>query len=447
MSRDARLMNSATLAPPAVQAAPVPASRALVAAIGSAAAFSFDLYDLFLLLYLAPVLAPLFFPLRLPTLSLAAVYASFGVTLLMRPVGSAVFGSLADRHGRRWAMNRAVLGVGLVTGSLALLPTYARAGLIGPVLFLALRLVQGVFVGGVVASSHTIATESVAPRWRGFVSGAVGGGSGGVGTLLASTTLLVATGLFPGAAFAVWGWRFVFASGLVVALLSLFLFAWMEESPLWMDATERERPQAPLRTVLSGVYGRRFALNLLLVAGAATQYYLTGGFLPTFLPVVVRLPRPAVAEVLLAVAAAHILASLIVGPLSEVIGRRRTFLVVGLVDLAVLPLAYLTLAGAGPGVTARVVLLAAVLGFLGAAGHAAIMVFLNERYPTALRATGTSLNWNVGFAIGGITPTFVTLLSGSPHRIPAIVVGFLLASVVVYLAGALLVPETRGRFA
>src|SRR5205085_12037984 len=108
MSRDARLLSPLTLAPPAVAAAPVPATRALAAAIGSAAAFSFDLYDLFLLLYLAPVLGPLFFPSSLPTLSLAAVYASFGVTVLMRPVGSAVFGGLADRHGRRWAMTRAV---------------------------------------------------------------------------------------------------------------------------------------------------------------------------------------------------------------------------------------------------------------------------------------------------------------------------------------------------
>jgi MFS family permease len=315
------------------------------------------------------------------------------------------------------------------------------------VLFLALRLLQGVFVGGVVASSHTIATESVAPRWRGLISGAVGAGSGGVGTLLASTSLLVANGLFPGAAFAVWGWRLVFASGLVVSLLSLLVFAWMEESPLWLDARGQRRAAAPLRTVLSGTHGRRFALNLLVVAGAGTQYYLTGGFLPTFLPVVVRLPRPAVAEVLLAVAAAHIVASLITGSLSEVIGRRRTFLLVGLVDLAVLPFAYLRLAGAGPGAMAEVTLLAALLAFMGAAGHAPIMVFLNERFPTALRATGTSLNWNVGFAIGGVMPTFVTLLSGSPHRLPATVVGFLLAAVVVYLAGALLIPETRGRFA
>jgi MFS family permease len=153
-----------------------------------------------------------------------------------------------------------------------------------------------------------------------------------------------------------------------------------------------------------------------------------------------------VAEVLLAVAAAHIVASLIAGSLSEVIGRRRTFLVVGVVDLAVLPFAYLRLAGAGPGAMVEVTLLAALLGFMGAAGHAPIMVFLNERFPTALRATGTSLNWNVGFAIGGVMPAFVTLLSGSPHRIPATVIGFLLAAVVVYLAGALLVPETRGRF-
>src|SRR5262249_5293625 len=158
-------------------------------------------------------------------------------------------------------------------------------------------------------------------------------------------------------------WRAVFASGLVVSLLSLLVFALMEESPLWLDARMRERTGTPLRTVLSGAHGRRFALNLLVVAGAATQYYLTGGFPPTFLPVVVALPRPVVAQVLLAVAAAHIVASLIAGSLSEVIGRRRTFLVVGLVDLAVLPFAYFRLVGAGPGALAEITLLAALLAF------------------------------------------------------------------------------------
>src|SRR5580704_2495655 len=142
---------------------------AVTAIIASILGWSLDLFDLFILLYVAPAIGKAFFPSDSPTLSVAAVYASFAVTLVMRPVGSALFGNYADRHGRKGAMIVAVIGVGLATAAFGLLPTLAQVGIVAPLLFLLLRLLQGIFVGGVVASSHTIGTESVAPQWRGLM--------------------------------------------------------------------------------------------------------------------------------------------------------------------------------------------------------------------------------------------------------------------------------------
>src|SRR3984893_17776981 len=158
--------------------------------------WSRDLFDLFTLLYVAPVVGALFFPSSVPTLSLAAVYASFAVTLLMRPVGSAVFGHYADVHGRKNAMFIAIVGVGFSTAAFGLLPTIAQAGYLAPALFLILRLVQGVFVGGVVASTHTIGTESVSPDRRGAMSGLIGGGGAGIGAVLAPFVFLVLSSVF-----------------------------------------------------------------------------------------------------------------------------------------------------------------------------------------------------------------------------------------------------------
>jgi len=185
-------------------ASPVAGRQMRNAIIASVLGWSLDLFDLFILLYVAPVVGALFFPSSVPTLSLAAVYASFAVTLLMRPVGSAVFGHYADVHGRKNAMFVAIVGVGISTAAFGLLPTIAQAGFIAPVLFLILRLVQGIFVGGVVASTHTIGTEWVSPNWRGAMSGLVGGGGAGIGALLASFVFLVMSSIFPGDAFAVW---------------------------------------------------------------------------------------------------------------------------------------------------------------------------------------------------------------------------------------------------
>src|SRR6201996_3728688 len=205
------------------------------AMVASVLGWSLDLFALFILLYVAPVVGALFFPSSVPTLSLAAVYASFAVTLLMRPVGSAIFGHYADLHGRKGAMLVAIFGVGISTAAFGLLPTIAQAGVVAPVLFLLLRLVQGIFVGGVVASTHTMGTESVPAQWRGAMSGLIGGGGAGIGALLASLIFLITSSIFPGDAFAVWGWRCMFFSGLLSSLLGWFIFRGLEESPYFKE--------------------------------------------------------------------------------------------------------------------------------------------------------------------------------------------------------------------
>ena len=77
---------------------------------------------------------------------------------------------------------------------------------------------------------------------------------------------------------------------------------------------------------------------------------------------------------------------------------------------------------------------------------APILIFLNERFPTALRASGTSLSWNLGFAIGGTMPTWVSLSSGSPINLPLTLAIFSVLVTLVFLVGSFIVPETRGRF-
>ncbi len=259
------------------------------AVMASLLGWALDLFDLFILLYVAPVIGRLFFPSSIPTVSLAAVYASFAVTLLMRPIGSALFGSYADRHGRKGAMIVAVTGVGISTAVFGLLPTIDQIGLAAPIIFLLLRLVQGVFVGGVVASTHTIGTESVPAYWRGAMSGLVGAGGAGVGALLASLVFLAASELFPGDAFAVWGWRCMFFSGLISAVLGVFIFSNLEESPIWTKLKQEtaargvsEIVQSPVRRLFSREYRGTLFVNVLLSTGGGAGYYLTSGYLPTF---------------------------------------------------------------------------------------------------------------------------------------------------------------------
>jgi MFS transporter, MHS family, proline/betaine transporter len=419
------------------------------AIIASVLGWSLDLFDLFILLYVAPVIGALFFPSSMPTLSLAAVYASFAVTLLMRPVGSAVFGHYADVHGRKNAMFVAIVGVGVSTAAFGMLPTIAQAGAIAPAIFLLLRLVQGVFVGGVVASTHTIGTESVSPDRRGAMSGLIGGGGAGIGALLASIVFLITSSIFPGDAFAVWGWRCMFFSGLLSSLLGWFIFGNLEESPFFKEQQSRKKTgsgkaTSPLRKLFSSEWRNVLFLNLFITFGGGAGYYLTSGYLPSFLKVVNNLPNSVSSLMLMGASLTALVSAILIGSLSDAIGRKKTFLLVGASMVVLLPVCYLGLAKATD--TGVITFYALAIAFLGNAGYAPVLIFLNERFPTEIRATGTGLSWNIGFALGGMMPTFVSLASASPAMIPMSLSIFAVVIFAIYLIGALLIPETRGNF-
>jgi MFS family permease len=431
----------------------------LKAVVASCVGWSLDLYDLFILLFVAPVIGKLFFPSDHPMLSLAAVYASFGVTLLMRPLGSGLFGAYADTHGRKRAMIMAMVGVGVSTAAFGILPSVHSVGVIAPVLFIILKLVQGVFVGGVVAATHTIGTESVAPRYRGAVSGLIGGGGAGIGALFASVVFYAMSALFPGDAFEEWGWRCMFFTGIISALLGITIFSNLEESPMFKKLQEaKARAKAanltgtaaaagplrhPVRTLFSREWRNVLLVNLLLSIGGGSGYYLTSGFLPTFLKVVNKTPAETAGFILMATSVGVIVASIGSGHLSTFIGRKKTFLIMGVIRLFAFPAIVLALPGANS--TLQLGAYCVLFGMLGSAGYAPLLIFLNERFPTTIRATGTGLSWNIGFAIGGLMPTFVSLASPTPASIPQTLAIFLGAISAIFLVGALVVPETLGK--
>jgi MHS family proline/betaine transporter-like MFS transporter len=102
---------------------------------------------------MAATISPLFFSSTDATASLLAILAVFGSAFLMRPIGGIVPGRLGDRIGRRGILLVAVIGMGIATAAVGLLPVASTAGIAAPILLLAIRLVQGFFAGGEVTSA------------------------------------------------------------------------------------------------------------------------------------------------------------------------------------------------------------------------------------------------------------------------------------------------------
>jgi MFS transporter, MHS family, proline/betaine transporter len=421
-----------------------------LAAATSCLGWALDLYDLLILLYVAPVVGRLFFPSDQPLLSLAAVFASFAVTLAMRPVGSAIFGSYADRRGRKGALTLAVSMAGVTTFLLGVLPTIQQIGLAAPLIFLLLRLVQGVFIGGVTACAGTVGVEAVPERWRGLMSGLVGGGGGGIGGMLAAAVFWVTTSSMSTAQYEQWGWRMLFFTGILSSLMGLYVARKLEESTVWTAVTKTRQSRgggkagrSPLRLLFSAQYLRVFLANLPLIVAAGAGFYLTSGYLPTYLKVALHLPNDRVSVILAVASVTALLASLCLGHLSQIFGRRSVFIGIGVFRLIALPACALLMAKTDN--LFLLCLLAALLGSCGNAAYAPLLVFLNERFPTALRASGVGLSWNIGFALGGMAPTFTVLAAHTSANLPVSLAAFLIGTSVLYIAGALSVPETRGR--
>ena len=413
----------------------------LSAGFASAMGWAMDLYDLLVILYVAAVIGPLLVPSESVSLQLTFVYASFAVTLIMRPLGSAIFGHFADKTGRKKAMIVAITGVGLVTGLMGAVPTYALAGIFAPASFVILRLAQGIFVGGVVASTHTLGTETVSPKHRGLMSGIIAGGGAGLGAVLASVVFLIVSSIFPGEQFAVIGWRVMFFSGLLTCVLSFIVFTRTSESPLWEAAEAKAK--APIKAVLSTKYLPTFLMNILLAMGGAALYYLTVGFFPTFFGSNIGLTKADTAISLIVVNIFVIIGGVAGGALSDRLGRRPVFLLFAIPMLIAGPVLYYMLGSLKPSQTVLITTIASVMALLMICGQAPTLIFLNERFPTRIRATGTALSWNIGFAIGGMGPTLVTAISPKvsdfTSRLALLVV---IASLIVIVV-TLLVKETR----
>ena len=125
-------------------------------------------YDFLTFAALATSFGSLFFPHENQTAGLLASLATFGAGMVVRPLGSAFFGSLADKHGRRPVFIATIVLMGVATLGVGLLPTYAQAGLLAPVLLVLLRLLQGFAMGGEVGGVAVYLTEHAKAGRRGF---------------------------------------------------------------------------------------------------------------------------------------------------------------------------------------------------------------------------------------------------------------------------------------
>jgi MFS transporter, MHS family, proline/betaine transporter len=181
-----------------------------------------EYYDFALIGFLAVMMGKLFFPSDDPFLSLLGSFGAFAAGMIMRPVGAAIFGHIGDKVGRRYALMASLMLMALPTFLIGFLPTYGQIGIMAPILLVALRMIQGLSVGGEYASSIVYLVEQSSPNRENLYGSFVSVGAK-IGMALGSALCGGLLWYLGEDAMGEWGWRIPFIVSIVIAAAGMYL--------------------------------------------------------------------------------------------------------------------------------------------------------------------------------------------------------------------------------
>jgi predicted MFS family arabinose efflux permease len=251
--------------------------------VASSVGTVFEWYDFYLYATLAPFFAGLFFPKGNDTAALLSAFATYAAGFLVRPFGALVFGRIGDLVGRKYTFLVTISVMGASTVLVGLLPTYASLGVAAPMLLVALRLAQGLALGGEYGGAATYVAEHAPDAHRGRATGWIQT-TATLGFFLSLLIIGVCREAMSPGEFKSWGWRIPFLLSAVLLAISVYIRLKLEESPVFraMKSQGKASP-APLRDSFLRYPNNKFVALALFgaTAGQGVVWY-TGQFYALF---------------------------------------------------------------------------------------------------------------------------------------------------------------------
>jgi MHS family proline/betaine transporter-like MFS transporter len=359
--------------------------------------------------FFAAVLGKQFFPASDPTVSLLASFAVFAIGFIGRPLGALIFGHIGDRSGRKRALMASVIMMAIPTMLIGLLPTYAQIGVFAPLLLVALRLFQGLAVGGEFTTSMVLLVEGAQRSRRGYIGSFASFGAVG-GMLIGSAVGAAITGFLPAAAIASWGWRAAFLFGLVIAAIVLYVRRRLPADAVIVAIAEARH--SPVVTAFKTQW--RTILKIIgMIMTLGIGFYLNFVYLSTWL---VQFDHISRAEAL-ALNCLGLGLQLPLLPLAGVLADRigpKAVILLSTIGFALFswPI-YLLI---GHGTVASIVTGQALLAFLQCGISGAVPAFMVEALPKHVRCTSLSFGQNLAQAVfGGTVPMVAVALISATH--------------------------------
>jgi predicted MFS family arabinose efflux permease len=287
----------------------------------------FEWYDFYLYGSLAAVIAKQFFGGLDPTSAYIFALLAFAAGFIVRPFGALVFGRLGDMIGRKYTFLVTIVIMGTATFIVGLLPNYATIGIAAPIILVALRMLQGLALGGEYGGAATYVAEHAPMGKRGAYTAWIQT-TATLGLFLSLIVILVTREL-TGPAFDVWGWRVPFLLSIFLLAISVYIRLSMNESPAFAKMkAEGKTSKAPLSESFGQWKNLKIVILALigLTAGQAVVWY-TGQFYALFF--LQSIAKVDVKTANLLIAASLVIGTpffLLFGSLSDKIGRKPIIL-------------------------------------------------------------------------------------------------------------------------
>lgn len=373
-------------------------------------------YDFYVFSAFATYFGATFFDEADPISNTLNTLGVFAVGFFMRPIGGWLFGRIADRMGRRFALTLSVLMMAVGALIIVVSPGRSTIGVLAPILLLIARLLQGLSVGGEYGSSATYMSEVATRNRRGYYSSfqyvtLVGG------QVLALVVQLILQGFLTDDELTSWGWRIAFAIGAVAAVTVLWLRRGMDES-ISSDqlAATRLAPSAEQPGTLRALSGhwKPFLIVFGLTMGGTTAFYTYTTYMQSFMINTSGIPKRTVTWINFVALLIFMVLQPVYGAISDRIGRKPVLIFFGVGGVVATWPIMLTLSRTSNPIGAFFLMMVALLIVLGYTSINAIVKA--ELFPREVRALGVGLAYGIANALfGGTAPYIGTWFTSIGH--------------------------------
>jgi MFS family permease len=453
--------------------------------LASAVGTMIEWYDFYIFGSLAAVLSPLFYPPGNQTFSYIAYLATFAVGFVVRPFGALFFGRIGDLVGRKYAFLVTLSIMGGATAIIGMLPTYKTAGWFAPIALLAIRILQGLALGGEYGGATVYVAEHVPDHKRGFYTSFIQI-TATLGLFVSLIVILLTQQSMTADTFRAWGWRIPFLISIFMLAISLYIRLKMKESPIFSQIKSAGMTSAqPLKDAFVKWDNlKRVMISLFgATAGQGVVWYC-GQFYALFYMQTILKVNPTLANKIVAVAVLIAMPFFTVfGALSDRVGRKKIIMAGCLIAVltyipiykamehaagnnvvslwstrnavtGAISLTAVTTDANGNFVAAKearnpnvpmLVLLVFIQVIYVCMVYGPIAAYLVEAFPAKIRYTSLSLPYHIGNGVfGGLLPLIGLTVCATTHNIYAGLYYPMAVASLTFIVGSLLLKETHG---